>query len=373
MVYKQTYNNRMNTIPYALSFIIAMVTAIFVVNGIFLNKSNGEIYNSILYAKFLNMTMPVIRGTNYKDELVTEENISVKREAMKLLGIDIYNPLALMSKEISFFGQIGLSYSYNSNAETKSVMNIESFNLSNNELIQQNANNTNNNNAQQTQQNSNGNLVNTQNPSIKFDYDPNKPRVYIYHSHTHESYAGTDNEDFQSEDPNKNVCAVGDVIVDDLKTNYGIAAINDKTNNSLNYLKAYSTSRNTLQKALDKYKNFDIIIDLHRDAEYNRDDVTTKINGNNVSKIRFVMTKKNPHLNNNMEIVNSMIGISDKLFPGYCRGIYWYNYGTDYFNQDMSNNAFLLEVGAQISTADEAKNSGKYISRLIAEYLNSKR
>ena len=42
----------------------------------------------------------------------------------------------------------------------------------------------------------------------------------------------------------------------------------------------------------------------------------------------------------------------------------------DIINQDMSNNAILIEVGADINTTTEADATGKYIARLLAEYLN---
>nr|WP_242947216.1 stage II sporulation protein P [Clostridium haemolyticum] len=70
--------------------------------------------------------------------------------------------------------------------------------------------------------------------------------------------------------------------------------------------------------------------------------------------------------------------MSNKLYPGnktcksYNRGTWYYNYGKNLYSQDLSNNAILVEVGSHLNTLDEAKASSKYLSRIIAEYINGK-
>lgn len=95
-----------------------------------------------------------------------------------------------------------------------------------------------------------------------------------------------------------------------------------------------------------------------------------KIKWRKCSKIYDGNGKKNPHFNKNNNMANNIMNTSNKLFPGFCKGIYYYNYGTRYFNQDKSNNAVLIEVGADINTTGEAKASAKYLARIIAECLN---
>ena len=57
-----------------------------------------------------------------------------------------------------------------------------------------------------------------------------------------------------------------------------------------------------------------------------------------------------------------------------CRGdgIYTYNSGKNAFNQSLSDNSMLIEIGADSNTSEEAKNSIKCIARIIAEYVNKK-
>lgn len=90
------------------------------------------------------------------------------------------------------------------------------------------------------------------------------------------------------------------------------------------------------------------------------------------------MTKKNPNYENQFKLVEKIRGISNKLYPGdksspsLNKGTFYYNYGRKYYNQDASGNAILMELGSHINTMDEAKASGKYIARILAEYINGK-
>ena len=112
------------------------------------------------------------------------------------------------------------------------------------------------------------------------------------------------------------MCAVGDVITEELEKKYGIAVIHDKTvHNVGDYNGSYKKSGVTLDKYLKEYGDFDLIIDLHRDGVPNRKNATTKINGEDVAKFMFVVTQKNPRYAKQKKLINSMIKISNKLFP----------------------------------------------------------
>jgi len=44
-----------------------------------------------------------------------------------------------------------------------------------------------------------------------------------------------------------------------------------------------------------------------------------------------------------------------------------------FYNQNRSDNAMLIEVGTYTNTVQEVENTGKYLSRVIAEQLNGKK
>ena len=218
------------------------------------------------------------------------------------------------------------------------------------------------------------------NNDLKQTLNKSHPRVLIYHSHTTEAYktSVTDTSDtaFNSDD-SQNVVAVGDVIASQLETKYGISVIHDKTvNNVPDYNSAYKNSGINLARYLKKYGDFDLIIDLHRDGVPNSSSnvLKTSINGQDVAKFLFVVTRQNPRYAKQIKLVDSMVGISNKLFPNLLdpRQIYYADWGINFYNQSQSDHAMLVEVGNNNNTISQVKNTGLYLARIFAEELNGK-
>jgi stage II sporulation protein P len=68
-----------------------------------------------------------------------------------------------------------------------------------------------------------------------------------------------------------------------------------------------------------------------------------------------------------------MMSISNSLYPQLFKNVYTeYHKGTLYFNQDLSSNSILLEVGTNLNSVTEAKASSKYLAKIISEYLKGK-
>ncbi|WP_010239551.1 stage II sporulation protein P [Clostridium arbusti] len=330
-------------------------------------KLTGERSN-MTYVQLVNYVMPIVKVTNFNEEDMAENTLSLKTTILNYIGVNLNNPDEILKREISYFKEDNNSIDYNGKED--GVVNISDFNLKDSDITK------NTGDGKDTGNTDNANLSNqtsqVYNPKLKKNLDNSKPEVLIYHSHTTESYGqyGPDNLD-----PTKNVCAVGDELAKELADNYGISVIHDTTiHNVLAYNKSYERSGETLDKYLKKYGDFKMVIDIHRDSDPNKNNVTTKINGQNVAKFMFVMARKNPHFDKNMTIVNSLLNTAKKDFPGLTigNGVYYYDYGMNFFNQAKSNNAFLLEIGSVPNTLDESKATSKYVARMIAEYINGK-
>ncbi|AGK97064.1 stage II sporulation protein P [Clostridium pasteurianum] len=320
---------------------------------------------NMLYVQLVNYVMPIVKVTNFDEEDMAESTLSLKSGILNYIGINLSHPDEILKKEVSYFREDNNSVAYNSN--DTGIAKISDFNLKDSDITKNSTNNSSGDSSNPSNQ-----TFQIYNPKLKKNLDNSKPEVLIYHSHTTESYGqyGPDNLD-----PTKNVCAVGDELAKELSNNYGISVIHDTTiHNVLAYNKSYERSGETLDKYLKKYGDFKMIIDMHRDSDPNKNDVTAKINGENVAKFMFVMARKNPHFDKNMTIVNALLNSAKKNFPGLVigNGIYYYDYGMNFFNQAKSNNAFLLEVGSTPNTLDESKATSKYIARMIAEYINGK-
>ena len=215
------------------------------------------------------------------------------------------------------------------------------------------------------------------NPALKNSNLSSKPEVFVYHSHNSEGYvlSGAADDIWNT---SKNVTGVGEVLTNELEGRYGISVVHDETVHNVVYKNSYLRSSQTVDRYLKTFGDFKLIIDLHRDSTIGRNAVVTKFNGVNVARYEFVMCKGNPHFAKNMMVVNKLMSISEKLFPGLLRagpeakGVYYYNTGMRYYNQDKSNNAMLIEVGSNMNTPEEAREAAKYLARIIAEYVNGK-
>lgn len=347
-------------IPMILFLIISMIVLTKTIQGLSYNEKKGN----MIYVQILNKGMPLVKELSFDSEDLVEGNFSLKDKVLDVLGINRKDPINIISKEIKYFSMLK---SENSKEAININKEISSFKLGDTSVSKVSE--------KEMQKGKGSNLASLKayNPSLKKTLNSSKPEVLIYHTHTSERYTtDVESNSNDSMNENENVCAVGNEIARELEENYGISVIHDKTVHNTTYTQSYSRSRETLTQYLNKYGDFKLIIDLHRDSVKSKSSVTVNLNGEDVTKIMFVMTEKNPHFDKNNAIVENMIGNANELFPGFIRQRINYNVGTRYFNQDLSNNAILIEVGARINKIEEATGSAKYTARLIAEYLNGK-
>jgi stage II sporulation protein P len=300
--------------------------------------------NSLFFVQLINYTMPIIQENSFDSEDLAEKNKAFKSEVWNKFGVDINNPISYISLEAAIFS-FNIKDAEISEDKEKDIL---PFQLSEASIAKQDT----------------GNSTSVAVP------DANKPQILIYHSHTTESYIPkADN----STDENYNVCAVGDVLEKELKEKYGVLAIHDKTiHDALGDIAAYGKSRVTLQKYLTQYGDFKLIIDIHRDSSVNRNNDIVTINGETAAKAMFVMCLKNPHADTNLYAANKIIELGNKSYPNLFKAIYPYNTGTLFFNQDLSNNAVLLEVGTNKNSVNEAKVTAKNLAKIIADYIKDK-
>ncbi|BDR76259.1 stage II sporulation protein P [Clostridium tetani] len=332
---------------YVLLFISTLFIILPVVARANPNKYSEK--NNMFYIQVLNKSIPLAKVTVFDEENLAENSFSVKRELLKLFSIKPEEPLTILGKEMAF---IDRNEVYNTDYKLHPFKLDEKYVLKEEKVVTKELNKK------------------IHNPSLKKRLDKSKPEVFIYHTHATESYKPEENF---SLDLNKTVCAVGDILTKELEDNYGISVIHDKTVHDANaYAMSYERSGVTVDKYLKKYGDFKLVIDLHRDGLDNPKAVTTNINGENVAKIMFVLAQKNPHYKENLKVANSLSEISNKLFPGFYRSHHYYGYGTKYFHQNKSNNSVLIEVGANSNNLQDAKNSAKYLARIIGEYINGK-
>lgn len=293
------------------------------------------------YVQLLNYTMPVVEEIAYNEEDYAENRASIRNICLEALGFYDINSFSIISSEISYFdGIIGnVTYVTDNNQYSSFVIDdntvsfIETEDVMNSDLVK--------------------------------PLDNSKPEILIYHTHTSEGFNGVVN----SSDNSINIVGAGEELKKNLEK-YGFSVIHDTTDHSIQYNGCYNRSRETVQKYIDTYGEFKLIIDFHRDSIDNKDAVTININNEDTARFMFVTTKNSSLYSQNYELASEFTNISNSIFPNISRGIYQYNSGILAFNQDLNPNSVLIECGSYVNTYEEVENTTKYIARVIAEYFN---
>ncbi|WP_026558687.1 stage II sporulation protein P [Bacillus sp. J37] len=205
-----------------------------------------------------------------------------------------------------------------------------------------------------------------------------KKVVYIYNTHNTESYLPLlEGED----DPNRaihskaNVTMVSELLGKALKEE-GIGSQVETTDiqdnlkqKGWNYAKSYTASRPVVQSAMASNQDLTYMIDIHRDSQ--RKGVTTiKIGDKSYAKLAFVIGGDNPTAEKNEQLAKDLHDLLQEKYPGLSRGIFEQG-GKGYngvYNQDLSNNAMLLEFGGVDNNLDELKNTIAAVADIFSEY-----
>ncbi|KSU85377.1 MULTISPECIES: stage II sporulation protein P [Fictibacillus] len=177
--------------------------------------------------------------------------------------------------------------------------------------------------------------------------------VYIYHSHSYESFRPVlKGGKFTSTDPKTNIISVGDRLKQDLETR-GIGASHDTSNvgEKLNARKwgtgkAYALSRETVQQAIAQNRRLSYFVDIHRDSQP-RKLTTISIKNQDYARICFIVGREHPSFQKNLQLAEELNRRVNQKYPHLSRGVIIKNKyeGNGIYNQDLSNNAMLIEIG----------------------------
>jgi|GEM_PF-456001 len=211
-----------------------------------------------------------------------------------------------------------------------------------------------------------------------------KPLVLVLHTHGTESYLPTDSDYYSEDDPTRtqdttrNVVRVGTELSNILNS-YGIPTLHcEIMHDKDSYVTAYKNSMKTMQEYLQKYPSIKYVIDVHRDSIFkaNKEQIKpyTVINGEPSAQILMVIGTSgggaaHPNWEKNLGLALKLETTMNKTFPTLARPI---NLRNSRFNQNVSEGAFILEVGSCGNTMDEALTAVKMFAQCFAKTLNNK-
>lgn len=201
--------------------------------------------------------------------------------------------------------------------------------------------------------------------------------VYLYFSHNRESYLPylegvTDpNLAYHSK---VNVTQIGDRLKKTLESK-GIGTTVDKTDvhaklnqKGLTFGQSYQESRNVVQSAMASNQDLTYFIDIHRDSRRKKD-TTININGESYAKLAFVIGGNNKNYEKNLKLANELHEQLQQKYKGLSRGIIE-NKGAGFngvYNQDLSENALLVEFGGVDNTFEELYRSADALADVFSE------
>lgn len=214
-------------------------------------------------------------------------------------------------------------------------------------------------------------------------YDKSKPTVLIYHSHTTEAYSLLDtgyyiSSDARSNNSARNMVRVGDDLAAYLEKQ-GFNVIHDRIIHDKDYTKSYDNSRATIEKYLEQYPSIEVTIDVHRDdiTYSNKTKVkpTAKINGKKAARMMIISgceynrVKNFPDWEENLKFDLQVQNKVNELYPGLMRPIL---FSERKYNMYETHYSFLLEVGTDANTLDEACYSARLFGNALGQLLNEK-
>jgi len=205
-----------------------------------------------------------------------------------------------------------------------------------------------------------------------------RPRVLIYHTHTHEAYAQTaddpyvETETWRTADPKHSVVRVGEALAELLRR-HGFEVVHDTTDHEPPKL---STAYSRSLKTLEGYSGtpFDLYIDLHRDA-YNASLARCAlVNGQEAAQLMVLIGnggdyEVKPDYEANLRFAVRLTERLNRTAPGLCREVMVKN---GRYNQHIGTPAILIEVGHNENTLLQALSSMPYLSDALAGVMMGK-
>jgi stage II sporulation protein P len=202
--------------------------------------------------------------------------------------------------------------------------------------------------------------------------------VYLYFTHNRESYIpylkGVNDAD-NAYHSQINVTKVGEQLKTSLEDR-GIGTFVDKTDVQANlnkkgigYGQSYQESRSVVQTAMASNHDLHYLIDIHRDSQ-RRGKTTVDINGKSYARLVFVIGGKNPNFEKNQKLATELHNLLETKYKGLSRGVLLKKEpgSNGIYNQNLSDNAILIEFGGVDNTFEELNRSAEALADVFSEF-----
>ncbi|WP_308638821.1 stage II sporulation protein P [Paenibacillus silvisoli] len=196
--------------------------------------------------------------------------------------------------------------------------------------------------------------------------------VFIYHSHSRESWFPEIGSKKYAESSVKNISLLGKRLATQLKQN-GIGALQSSTDypttiKDYNWNLSYKYSKKTVQEAMASNKDLTFYFDIHRDSQ-RRKNTTVTIDGKDYAQVFFIIGLGNANWKKNEAFANKIQEKMEKEYPGLSRGILGKSSksGNGEYNQSLSPDSVLIEIGGVDNTLKESYRTVDVLAKIIAD------
>lgn len=203
------------------------------------------------------------------------------------------------------------------------------------------------------------------------DDDTLKPIVYIYNTHQTEEYRKININDYNV---TPNVMHASYILKNKL-SDLGINTLVESNNikeildiNGWSYRNSYKASKMLAQDALEKNPSIKYVIDLHRDSVDEKIAKVT-IDGKDYAKIMIVLGKGHEGYDNNLNMASRINNYLKEFNENITRGID-IKQNSGIYNQDLSPNAVLIEVGGPYNDINSVKNSLEVLASVYKRVID---
>ena len=195
-----------------------------------------------------------------------------------------------------------------------------------------------------------------------------EPILYIYNTHQSEEYKS---ESLANYNITPTVYMLANIIKKELDNN-GIYTIVEDENikdvlnkNNWLYKDSYKASRLWLENINNKYPTIKYYLDLHRDSVSE----TIVIDNKRYAKMMFVLGMNHSNYEKNEVIVKKLYNYLDIKYKGIVKDTLYAK--KNIFNQDFNENVFLIEIGGNENTLEEAYNSAMVLADAISSVIGA--
>ncbi|WP_338657000.1 stage II sporulation protein P (plasmid) [Sporosarcina psychrophila] len=205
-----------------------------------------------------------------------------------------------------------------------------------------------------------------------------KDVIYIYHSHSRESFLPYFKDTDKPEDAyhsKANITLVGEMLGRALEKR-GVGTKVDSTDivqeldmRGLDFNSSYKLSGERVRSARAENKDLEIFLDVHRDS-LRKDSTTVEMNGEGYARLLFVVGTGHESYAKNLSFTEGIHQLLATQYPGLSKGIMTKDssQGNGVYNQDISPSSVIVEIGGVDNTIEELHRTTEALADVLSDY-----